>query len=109
MKAGWICLALLLGQVISLRSEPVVHLTPNRDVISAEFGGKLLELINAPATLYLPASPPESDSMNHPWFVDVKNLGPDAVVIDGRHAFRVHIAVGQTVHIHASGSGYLLR
>lgn len=108
MKLRWIGLALLLGQMISMQAKPVVHLPPNRNVITADFGGKLLELVNAPATVYLPSIPPRGDSMNHPWSVDVENLGPDLVTIVGKRQFDVSVKVGQTVHINSTGSGYSL-
>jgi hypothetical protein len=102
------CLAIFLGQMIPLQEKPVVHLQPNRDVIMIGFGGKLLELINPPATVYLPEIPPKGDSLNHPWSVDVRNLGPGVVTVTGKRQFGVRVSVGQTVHIRSTGSGYSL-
>jgi hypothetical protein len=38
----------------ALQDKPVVHLPPHRSAIQIDFGGKLLELINAPETVFLP-------------------------------------------------------
>jgi len=108
MKILLACLAIFLGQMITLQAKPVVHLRPNRNAITTDFGGKLLELINTPATIYLPAIPPHGESINHPWSVDVKNLGPGLVRIVDRREFDVRIDVGQTVHIRSTGSGYAM-
>jgi len=103
------CLAILLGQMITSQAKPVVHLEPNQHTIRADFGGKLLELINAPATVYLPAVPPKRTSPNSSWSVDVKNLGPRVVTVTSQLHFDVHVNVGQTIHISSTGSGYSLR
>jgi len=108
MKIPLACLAIFLGQMITSQAKPVVHLPPNRDVITTGFGGKLLELINAPATVYLPAVPPKGESPNSRWVVDVKNMGPGVVTVTSQRHFDVHINVGQTVHISSTGSGYSL-
>lgn len=108
MKILLACLAMFLGQMIPLQAKPVVHLRPNRDVITADFGGKLLELINPPAMVYLPAVPPKGDSPNDPWSIEVKNLGPRVVTVTSQRQFDVRINVGQTVHISSTGSGYSL-
>ena len=108
MKIPMACLAIFVGQMITLQSKPVVHMEPNRHTITADLGGKVLELINARATVYLPAVPPKGDSPNSPWSVDIKNLGPAVVMVFGPRQFDVHINVGQTVHINSTGSGYSL-
>jgi len=109
MKAALISLALLLVQMNSLQDKPVAHLPVHASVIDTQFGGKLLELINAPAQLLLPAIPPKVDSQGAPWSVDVKNLGPSAVTITGKAQFSVRISVGQTIHIFSNGTIYTLK
>jgi len=81
-------------------------LQPHRTVIDTAFGGKLLELINAPASLDLPAVPPKQDSEGNPWAVDVRNLGPSAVTVVGKPQFSIKINVNQTVHIYSNGAAY---
>jgi hypothetical protein len=47
MKVLLILLALFVAQQNSLQDRTVVHLRPHRNTIENDFGGKLLELINA--------------------------------------------------------------
>jgi hypothetical protein len=109
MKALPIFLALFAGQMNTLQEKPVVHLYPNHNYIEAAFGGKLVELINAPKLIYLPPSPPKQDSQGGPWIVDAKNMGPGTVTVVDKTQFSVQISVGQTVHIYSNGSAYSLK
>jgi hypothetical protein len=108
MKVLLGCLAIFLGQLITLQEKPIVRLPPGGDDISIDCGGKVLELVNTPAIVHLPTIPPKVDSSNSPWSVDVKNLGPGAVNVTAGHQFNIRIDVGQTVHIRSTGSGYSL-
>jgi hypothetical protein len=103
-----VCAALIAGQMITMQDRPVVHLRPNSNSISADFGGDLVELINAPPTVFLPGSPPATDAEGNPWSVDVKNMGTGRVMILAKGEFTVAVAVGQTVHIHWDGTMYSL-
>ena len=109
MKLSLICLAFLIGQLNNtLQSKPVVHLREHRNVIDAEFGGDLLELINAPTVVNLPFQAPKFDSHGKPWSIDVKNLGPGAVTVVGKSQFSVRINRGQTIPIYSNGAAYTL-
>ncbi len=46
-------MAFFVAQMNTLHKMPVVHLGPHSDVVQVGYGGKLLELINAPAKLAL--------------------------------------------------------
>lgn len=106
MKALALGLLLILGQYDAVVDRPVVHLDPRHDFLTADDGGKLVELIRSPLVIHLPATPPERSTDGHMWTVDVKNLGPQTVkVVDGR-SFSVTVAVNQTVHIHSTGHVY---
>jgi hypothetical protein len=109
MKTLLIYLALLAGQMNTLQEKQIVHLAPNHENIDATFGGELLELINAPAVIQLPTKPPKTDSTGNPWIVDVKNLGPGVVTVQGKGQFSVKINIGQTVHIFSNGAAYSLK
>jgi hypothetical protein len=109
MKAFLICLALFFSQMKMLQDKPVVHLQPHRASIESEFGGKLLELIHAPAIIYLPATPPKTDSQGNSWSIDIKNLGPGGVTVVSGSKFSAQIHVGQTVHISSDGHAYSLK
>jgi hypothetical protein len=103
-------LVLLGGQLISMQSRPVIHLQPHKNTIEAGFGGGLVELINAPAVIYLPQSPPKVDEQGEPWSVEVKNLGPASVMVTGTQVhFQAAVSTGQTVHIDSNGTTYLLK
>lgn len=109
MKTLLIGVALFIGQMNAQQDKRVVRLPPHRDRIEVAFGGQRLELINAPATINLPAAPPVQDAQGNPWSVDVKNLGPSAVTVVGKSQFSVHINANQTVHIYSNGTGYFLK
>jgi len=109
MKSLLICIAMIFGQVNSLQDKPIVRLPPNIRVIDPAYGGKLVELINAPAEVSLPANPPKVDALGRPWLVDIKNLGPSAVNITWKTEINVPITPGQTAHIRTNGKAYALQ
>jgi hypothetical protein len=90
----------------TLQVRPVVHLAPNSNYVQPSFGGKLLELINAPATISLPPNPPKLDSSGEPWSIDIENFGPTAVTVAGKLPFNMPVNVGETVHIVWNGAVY---
>lgn len=110
MKTLLICMALYASQMIILQSKQVIHLKPHRVDIDSSFGGKLLELINAPPLLDLPKLPPKQDSEGNPWLLEVKNLGPGVVTVGTMVGmtpqFSISVNVNQTVHIYSSGKAY---
>lgn len=108
MKTLLLCAGIMVGQMMTLQDRPVVHLAPNSHSIPTEFGGRLLELINAPSTVSLPKDPPERDSTGEPWSIDLRNLGPVTVRVAGKH-FSVSVSVGRTVHVLWDGSMYAIR
>lgn len=108
MKTLLLSSAWLIGQMITLQEKPLVHLKPNKSQIAASFGGKMLELIDAPAVVLLPKRPPERDALGQPWQVEVKNLGPRAVAIHDSNAFSTKIDVGKTTQISSNGVTYSL-
>ena len=111
MNALSFALGIFLFQVSSMNTlvpEPVVHLQPNRPAITADFGFKLVQLLNAPATISLPGTPPPANAQGTAWLVDVKNLGPGVVKINGKSNFTVSLLPGQTVHIKSDGTRYSL-
>jgi hypothetical protein len=99
----------LIGQMVTLQNKPLVHLKPNENRIEASFGGKTLELIDAPVVILLPKHPPDRDELGDPWRVEVKNLGPRAVTIQGERAFSVQVGVGGTTQISSNGVAYSLK
>ena len=99
-------IALLSGQLITSQEKPVVHLASKAVVIPAVFGGKLLELINAPAVIRLPLQPAKTDMSGNPWLVEVKNLGPRPVSIRDDKTFKIEVIEGQTVKIGWDGQRF---
>jgi hypothetical protein len=106
MTALLVCVGLIIGQMNTLQEKQVVHLRPRSSAIGADFGGKLLELLDAPATVRLPVAPPKLDSHGNPWSLDIKNLGPGVVAVVGTSQFSLRIMVGQTVHVFSNGTSY---
>jgi hypothetical protein len=109
MKTLLICTAVIIGQMNTLQAKQVAHLPPNRDTIETEFGGKLLELTNAPAIVYLPTTAPKFDSQGQPWSIDIENLGPGVTTVLGQGQFTVRIRAAQTVHVIWNGTSYSLK
>ena len=73
MKSLFVCIAVIIGQMNTLLDKQVVHLQPHSGAIRADFGGKRLELLDAPTIIYLPMAPPRLDSHGNPWSVDIRN------------------------------------
>jgi hypothetical protein len=109
MKPFLVCVALILSQTNALQERQVVHLQPHSGAIRPDFGGKLLELLNAPAVIYLPMAPPKLDAQGNPWSVDIRNLGSAAVTVVGASQFSSRIIVGQTIHVISNGRSYSLK
>ena len=109
MKVLLVCVALVSGQMNMQQGKQVVHLQPHSGAIRADFGGKLLELLDAPTIIYLPMAPPKLDSQGNPWSVDIRNLGPGVVTVVGTSQFSSRLTVGQTVHIISNGRAYSLK
>jgi hypothetical protein len=84
MKTLLVCIAVIIGQMNTLQTKQVAHLPPHRDTIQADFGGKLLELVNAPTIVHLPTTPPKLDPQGQPWSIDIGNLGPGATTVSGQ-------------------------
>ena len=106
MKILLIGLCLMIGQMTTLQERPVVHLQPHSGAIRADCGGKQLELVDAPATIYLPMAPPRLDFQGNPWSVDIRNLGPRAVTVVGTSQFDARIILNQTLHVFWNGTSY---
>jgi hypothetical protein len=109
MKALLLVALVFIGQMNSLQDRPVVHLAPHRNFISIDFGGKLLELINSPAAISLPADPPRLDSKGERWSIDIRNFGPANVTVVGRPPLKISVSVGETVRIAWDGTEYVRR
>jgi hypothetical protein len=99
----------MAGQTNTLQDKQVVHLQPHSNVVRSDFGGKLLELLNAPAVISLPMAPPRRDAQGLPWSVDIRNMGPGAVTVVGTSQFSSRIIVGQTVQVVSNGTSYSLK
>jgi hypothetical protein len=109
MRVLLISLALVVAQMNSLQEKAVVHLEPHSGAIQVNFGGKLLELREAPTIIYLPMAPPRLDSQGNPWSVDIKNLGPGAVNVVGTNQFELRVVVGKTAHVFSNGTSYSIK
>jgi hypothetical protein len=106
MKVLLVSVALIIGQGNTLQEKQVVHLQPHSGAIRADFGGKLLELQNAPTIVYLPMSPPKLDFQGNRWSIDIRNLGPEAVTVVGTSQFSARIIPNQTLNVFSNGTAY---
>jgi hypothetical protein len=107
MKNLLIYLALSIVQMNTLQDLSVVHLRPHMNLVAAEFGGHMLELINSPPSIKLPEIAPRIDSQGKPWSISIKNLGPSGpVTVLGKSNFSLTVNVGQTIRIASNGQAY---
>ena len=90
----------------TLEANSVVRLGPNQNVIAADYGGRVVEVIQASRSLSLPVSPPRVDQFGNTWSVTVKNLGPHSIMITGSGGFRTVVTIGEVVHITSSALIY---
>jgi hypothetical protein len=109
MRVLILCAAFCFGQMNTLQEKPVVHGNSSTRAIRISYGGKLLELANAPDVVHLPASPPKADSEGVRWLVEVKNLGPREVTIRDEKVLSIPVEVGQTVKIESDGLRYSVK
>jgi hypothetical protein len=109
MNSSTLCLLLFLGQLAV--SKNVVRLPPGETTISQAYGGKSVELLNAPAEVRLPALKPSEASSLTGWSVNLKNLGPRDVTIHdaSRFSFVLHPNESTTVVSRGSSSYVRLR
>ncbi|MBV8674549.1 MAG: hypothetical protein JOZ33_14045 [Acidobacteriaceae bacterium] len=106
MKVLLLVLACVVAQLPSRDSEPTVVLPSNHATITADLGGKYVQLKNSPATVVLPKDPPKTLSSGLPWYVDVVNFGPNEVTLEGIGQFSVHMRPKDIVRVMFSGSTY---
>lgn len=106
MKVLLISVALIIGQTNPLQNKQVVHLLAHSGAILASFGGKQLELVEAPTIVYLPMTPPKLDSQGNPWEVDIRNPGLGAITVVGKGQFSLRINAGQTACVFSNGTSY---
>jgi hypothetical protein len=106
MKLFLLCIALFAGQLQTSQNEAVVRLPPHTSGIHASDGGKMVELLYAAPSLSLPKEIPAAGADGKPWYVDVRNLGPGEVALEGGDGFVVHMLPKQVVRIRAAGTTY---
>ncbi len=97
---------LLLGQMQTSQSEAVVRLPPHTVGIPEGDGGKMVELMHAAPSLSLPKNPPRVTVAGEPWYVDIRNLGPGDVAVEGGSDFIVHLHPKDVVRIRTAGGTY---
>jgi hypothetical protein len=98
-------LAMLIGQSAGARE--IVHLPPGKSAILPSYGGKLVELNNAPTAVYLPSKIPPSTQAA--WDVEIRNLGPHNVTITSGAQFSTIVHPGETATVALRGSSSYVR
>jgi hypothetical protein len=98
--------ALLAAQLPNRDYEPKAVLPSNRAAISADYGGKYVQLKNSPAIVGLPKDPPKTLPSGLPWYVDVINFGPNDVTLEGVGQFSVRMQPKDSVRVMFSGTAY---
>jgi len=106
MKSLLLILVLVIIQLPRRDSEPVVVLPSNRANITADYGGKYVQLKNAGSQVFLPKIPPRALPSGVRWYVDVVNFGPNEVTIQASDKFEVRLQPKDSVRIVAADSIY---
>lgn len=106
MKVPLLVVALLAAQLPNRDSEPTVVLPSNRAAISADYGGKYVQLRNSAAIVGLPKNPPQTLPSGLPWYVDVVNFGPSDVTLEGIGQLSVRMQPKDSVRVLFNGSTY---
>jgi hypothetical protein len=105
MKLFLLYIAVFMGQSQTAQNG-IVRLPAHTSKIPVSDGGKTVELLDAPPIVYLPQRPPHMSFNGVPWYVDVKNLGPSSVTLQGVNNFTVHLSPNGTVHVRTISTGY---
>lgn len=66
----------------------------------------MIELLHSAPLLTLPKEPPRGDPKVGAWYVDVRNLGPNDVTLQGSNGFVVHLHPKDVVRIRALANQY---
>jgi hypothetical protein len=66
----------------------------------------MVELLYAAPSLSLPKQIPLPDASGKAWYVDVRNLGPGEVALEGVGGFAARLLPKQVVRIRAAGNTY---
>jgi hypothetical protein len=106
MKSLLLVLALLGAQLPSRDTEQTVALPSKHATITADYGGKYVQLKNPPAVVYLPLAPPKPMPSGLPWYVDVVNFGPNSVMLQSGTQFAVRLQPKDSVRVVANNSIY---
>jgi hypothetical protein len=105
MKPFLLCIVLFMGQTQPPQNG-VVRLPAHASKVSVSDGGKTVELLDAAPIVYLPQQPPHMSFGGVPWYVDIRNLGPGSVTLQGNSNFSVHLVPNGTVRVHTVATGY---
>jgi|SRR5580704_17937656 hypothetical protein len=114
MKSFVFLIAIFAGQLQG--SQSVVRLSPpHASAIPESAGGQVVELLKAPPMVSLPHPAPRRDIQGNPWYVDVRNMGPNDVSIEQVPLFAqvapqvlILLHPRDTARIRANGSGYVV-
>jgi hypothetical protein len=105
MRTVLFMLAILYGQLAGARE--IVHLPSGKSVILSTYGGKLVELTNASAEVYLPSKIQNAGQQG--WDVEIRNLGPHSVTITNGVQFSTIVHPGETATVALRGSSSYVR
>jgi hypothetical protein len=106
MKMLLLVVALLAAQLPNRDSETTVVLPSNRAAISADYGGKYVQLRNSAPIVGLPKDPPKTLPSGLPWYVDIVNFGPHDVTLQGVGELSIHMQPKDSVRVMSNGSTY---
>ena len=100
-------LVLLSGQDQGSQGDAPIRLKAGSLGIPARNGGKVVELLNSAPYVTLPKDPVPVGPTAREWYVDVKNLGPNDVTIQGGTGFSVRLHPKDVVRVRAVGHTFL--
>jgi hypothetical protein len=115
MKTLLLCVAILSWQSQGSQTQTVIRLN-HAGAITVNNRGAMVELMYSPDAVKLPVPVPGPGQDGSAWFVDVRNLGPNDVTIQGGDAgtiqngppFSVLLHPKDVTRIRAAGSKYVI-
>lgn len=115
MKMLLLYLALFGWQLQSSQPQPVVRLVHAASIPGGD-RGEMIELLRPPDAVSLPVPPPGPGKDGAAWFVDIRNLGPNDVIIQSGNIatdengpqFSVLLHPKDVTRIRAVGSKYVV-
>jgi hypothetical protein len=109
MNPAQLIVLLVLIQLPTRGSEPVVTLSPPHASIGPDSGGSFIRLLHETGTVTLPWPAPKALLSGGAWYVIIENLGPEDVTVQGGKGFSVPLRPKDKVRIQSDTQRYFIK